>query len=104
MFVRSIWFIISVTFTVSLFSFCFHDLSIAESWVFNSSTVIVCLCYCVNTLLFLLLMVELCLCAYLLLGLLKDCFLAFSSCSFPPCVGAFHLFSFVGLNLWKDIV
>ena len=29
--VKSIWFITSVSFTVSLFSFCFQDLSIGES-------------------------------------------------------------------------
>jgi hypothetical protein len=39
------------------------------------------------------------------LGVLKeDYFLAFPEYSFPPCVGVFHLLSFVGLNLWKDIV
>jgi hypothetical protein len=55
-------------------------------------------------LLLLLLEAELCLCGYLLLGLLKDYFLDFLGCSFPPCVGVFHLLSFVGLDLWKDIV
>jgi hypothetical protein len=59
-------------------------------------------CY---SMLFLLLEVELCLSGYLLLGLLKDYFLAFFLvCSFSPCVGVFHLLSFVGLDLWKDIV
>jgi hypothetical protein len=38
------------------------------------------------------------------LCLLKDTFLDFLGCSFTPCVGVFHLLSFVGLNLWKDIV
>jgi hypothetical protein len=32
-YVRSIWFKTSVSFTVSLFSFCFHDLSIDENGV-----------------------------------------------------------------------
>jgi hypothetical protein len=54
-------------------------------------------------LLFLLLEVELCLCGYLLLGLLIT-FLLFLGCSFPPCVSVFHLLSVVGLDLWKDIV
>jgi hypothetical protein len=49
----------------------------------------------------LLLEVDLCLCAYLLLSLLKDYTLG--SC-FPPCVGVLHLLSFVGLDLWKDTV
>ena len=31
-------------------------------------------------------------------------FLVFLGCSFPPCVGVFHLLSFVELNFWKDIV
>ena len=39
--VKSIWSIASVSFTVSLFSFCFHDLSIAESGVLKSPTIIV---------------------------------------------------------------
>ena len=39
--VRFIWFIISVSFNVSLFSFCFHDLSIDESGVLKFSTIIV---------------------------------------------------------------
>ena len=47
-------------------------------------------------LLFLLLGVELCLCGYLLLGLLRDYFLLFLECRFPPCVGVFNLLSFVG--------
>ena len=56
-------------------------------------------------LLFLLLEVGLCLYNYLLLGLLKYYFLVFFlGASFPPCVGVFHLLSFVGLDLWKDIV
>ena len=43
----------------------------------------------------LLLKVELCLCGYLLIGLLmKITFLLFLGCSFPPYVGVFHLFSF----------
>ena len=40
-YVKSIRFITSVSFTVSLFRFCFHDLSIAESWVLKSPTIIV---------------------------------------------------------------
>jgi hypothetical protein len=28
----------------------------------------------------------------------------FLGCTFPPCVGIFHLLSFIGLDLWKDIV
>ena len=49
--------------------------------------------------------VELCLCGYLLLVCgKKTTFLLFLGCSFSPCVGVFHLFSFVGLDLWKDIV
>ena len=39
--VRSIWFITCVSFTVSLFSLCFHDLSIAESRVLKSPTITV---------------------------------------------------------------
>jgi hypothetical protein len=51
-------------------------------------------------LLVLLLKLELFLCGYLLLGLLKeDYFLLFLVCSFLPCVGVFHLLSFVGLGL-----
>jgi hypothetical protein len=38
---RFIWFITSVSFTVSLFSFCFHDQSIPESGVLKSPTIIV---------------------------------------------------------------
>jgi hypothetical protein len=34
----------------------------------------------------------------------KITFLLFLGCSFPPCVGFFHLLSFVGLDLWKNIV
>ena len=40
-YVRSIWFITAASFTVFLFSFFFHDLSIAESWLLKSLTVIV---------------------------------------------------------------
>ena len=40
--VKSIQFIISVSFTVSLLSFCFHDQSIGESVKVKSSTIIVC--------------------------------------------------------------
>ena len=29
--------------------------------------------------------------------------LLFLGCSFTPCVGVFHLLSFVELDLWKDI-
>ena len=39
--VKSIWFITSVSFTVSLFSFCSNDLSVGVSWVLRSSTIIV---------------------------------------------------------------
>jgi hypothetical protein len=39
--VKSIQFITSVSFTVSLFTFCFHDLSIDESGVLKSPTIIV---------------------------------------------------------------
>ena len=45
-YVKSICFIISVTFTLSLFSFCFHDLSIDESGVLKSPTIIVCGAMC----------------------------------------------------------
>ena len=38
---KSIWLITSVSFTVSLFSFYFHDLSIAESGVLKFPTIIV---------------------------------------------------------------
>ena len=38
---KIIWSITSVSFTVSLFSFCFYDLSIAESGVLKSFTIIV---------------------------------------------------------------
>ena len=31
-------------------------------------------------------------------------FLLCLGCSFPPCVGVFYLLSFVGLDLWKDVV
>ena len=33
---------------------------------------------------------------------LLSCF--FLGCSSPPCVGVFHLLSFEGLGLWKDVV
>jgi hypothetical protein len=36
-------------------------------------------------------------------GFLFVCLFVFS-CSFPPCVEVFHLLSFMGLDLWKDIV
>ena len=36
----NLWFITSVSFTVSLFSFCFQDLSIDESGVLKSPTII----------------------------------------------------------------
>ena len=38
---KIIWSITSVSFTVSLFSFCFHDLSIAEGGVLKSPTITV---------------------------------------------------------------
>ena len=42
---------------------------------------------------------------YLFLGLLKeDDILIFLGCSCPHYIGVFHLLSFVGLGLWKDIV
>jgi hypothetical protein len=54
-------------------------------------------------LLFLLLEVELCLCGYLLLVLLKDdCFLPFSRVYFPSLCWSFPL-PFVGLDLLQDI-
>jgi len=34
--------------------------------------------------------------------ILFSCF--FIECRFPPCIGVFHLLSFEGLDLWKDIV
>ena len=40
-YVRSIWFITSVSFTVSLFNFCFHNLSIAERKVLKFPNIIV---------------------------------------------------------------
>ena len=53
-------------------------------------------------LLFLLLEMELCLCAYLLLGLLKeDYFLAFPRVQFPSLCCS--LLSLVGLDLWKAL-
>ena len=39
--INSNWLITSASFTVSLFSFCFHDLSIDESGVLRSPTIIV---------------------------------------------------------------
>ena len=39
--VKSIWFVTSVSFTVSLFRSCFNYLSVGESWVLKSSTIIV---------------------------------------------------------------
>jgi hypothetical protein len=41
-FVKAICFVTSVSFTVSLFSFCFHDLSFDESGVLSSPTIIEC--------------------------------------------------------------
>ena len=56
-------------------------------------------------LLFLLLEVELCLCGSLLLGFLKEnCFSAFSKLWFPSSYWIFPFLSFVGLDLWNDIV
>jgi hypothetical protein len=40
--IKSICFITPVSFTVSLFSFCFQDLSIDESGVLKYPTIIVC--------------------------------------------------------------
>ena len=58
--------------------------------------------YCCFLLFFIL---FLCLCGYLLRGFEGSLFfLFFLGCSSPPCVGIFHLFSFVGLDLWTDIV
>jgi hypothetical protein len=45
-YVTSIWFITSVIFSVSLFSFCFYDQSIAESGVLKTPTIIVCSTEC----------------------------------------------------------
>jgi hypothetical protein len=42
---KIIWSITSVSFTVSLFSFCFQYLSIDESEVLKSPTIIVCGAY-----------------------------------------------------------
>jgi hypothetical protein len=39
--VKSIWFITSVSFFVPLFSFCFNELSISESGMLKSPTIIV---------------------------------------------------------------
>ena len=39
--INSSWFKVSASFAVSLFSFCFHDLSIGESGVLKSPTIIV---------------------------------------------------------------
>ena len=50
-------------------------------------------------LLFLLLVLGFCSFGYLLLGFLKDYFLAFSRVSFPSCVGVFTFLSFEGLDL-----
>ena len=47
--VKSIWFIPSLSFTVSLFSFCFNDLSIGESGVLKSPTIIVWCSMCVSS-------------------------------------------------------
>ena len=41
-YVKSIWFITSVSSTLCLFSFCFNDLFIGESGVLNSPTINVC--------------------------------------------------------------
>jgi hypothetical protein len=38
--VKSIWFVTSVSVTVSLFSFCVHDLSIDESAMLKSPTIL----------------------------------------------------------------
>ena len=38
---NSNWFITAASFSVSLFSFCFHDLSIDENGVLRSPTIIV---------------------------------------------------------------
>ena len=40
--VKSIWFITSISLTVSLFSLCFNDLLIGVSGVLKSPTIIVC--------------------------------------------------------------
>jgi hypothetical protein len=40
-YIKLIWFITSVSFSVSLFSFCFHYLSIAENGVLKSLNIIV---------------------------------------------------------------
>ena len=40
--IKSIWFVTLVSFTVSLFTFCFHDLFIDENRVLKSPTIIVC--------------------------------------------------------------
>jgi hypothetical protein len=50
MFVKSFWIISSISFTVSLFSFCFHDLSISKSGVLKSTTIIVWYSMCVLSL------------------------------------------------------
>ena len=50
--VKSIWSITSFSFTMSLFSLCFHDMSIGESGVLKSFTIIVwgsvCVLSCSN--------------------------------------------------------
>jgi hypothetical protein len=43
---KTIWSITSVSFTVFLFTFCFHDLSIDESGVLKSLTIIACGAMC----------------------------------------------------------
>ena len=55
-------------------------------------------------LLFLLLELGFCICGCLLLGVLKDYFLAFSGPVFLPCIVFFLLLSFEGLDSWKDSV
>jgi hypothetical protein len=44
--VKSIWFITSVSFMVSLYSFCFHDPSIDECGVLKSPTIFVSSAIC----------------------------------------------------------
>ena len=41
-YVRSIWFVTSVSFIITLFSFCLDNLSFGESWMLNSSTINIC--------------------------------------------------------------
>jgi hypothetical protein len=45
-YLKYIFFIISVSFTVSLLSFYFQDLSIDESWVLKYPNIIVCSAMC----------------------------------------------------------